>query len=104
MLGIVRGLESSAHRLPSPSDQQPVGARPLPKAARTVTVGRGKVRAYVDVGFEFRDDSRSHGISLGYEGSDAREMRWFHFIWREVVPDHGRPVEGRLYHQQESSR
>ena len=102
MLGIIRGLESSAHRLPSPSDQQPVSARPLPKAARTVAVGRGKVRAYVDVGFEFRDDSRSHGISLGYEGPDAREMRWLQFIWREVVPDHGRPVEGRLYHQQES--
>jgi hypothetical protein len=102
MLGIIRPLEFKAHPLPSPSNQAPVSSIALPKAARTATVGRGKVRAYADVGFEFHNDSHSHGISLSYEGPDAPEMRWLQFIWREVVPDHGRPVEAKLYHQSQA--
>ena len=29
-------------------------------------------------------------------------MRWLQFIWREVVPDHGRAAGGTLYHQSQS--
>jgi hypothetical protein len=29
-------------------------------------------------------------------------MRWLQFIWREVVPDHGRAVGGTLYHQSQA--
>jgi hypothetical protein len=99
MLGIIRPLEFSAHPLPTPSNQAPVTSIVLPKATRTATIGKGKVRAYTDVGFEFHNDSHSHGISLSYEGPDAPQMRWLQFIWREVVPDRGRPVSRTLYHQ-----
>jgi hypothetical protein len=99
MLGIVSGIEFKAHTLPSPSNREPVTVKSRPAAGRTIKVGAGKVRTFVGVGFEIGDTSRSHGISLSYEGRDAPEMRWLQFIWREVAPDQGRPVRATLYHQ-----
>ncbi len=102
MLATVANVEFGAHALPRPANAQPVDQIARPAASRTVKVGAGKVRAYADVGFRFAGDSRSHGISLSYEGRDAPEMRWLQFIWREVVPDQGPPVTGTLYHQQQA--
>jgi len=99
MLGIVAGIEFKARALPELSNREPVTITARRAPSRTVKVGPGKVRAFVDVGFDIREDSRSHGISLSYEGRDAPEMRWLQFIWREVVPDRGRPVAATLYHQ-----
>ena len=102
LLGIVGGIEFAAHPLPKPAKRDAVTVVRRPAPARTVKLGSGKVSAYVDVGYEFGGDSRSHGISLSYEGPDAPEMRWLQFIWREVVPDHGRAVGGTLYHQSQA--
>ena len=102
LLGIVAGIEFAAHPLPGPAGREAVKVLKRPAPARTVKVGSGKVRAYADVGFQFGGESRSHGISLSYEGPDASEMRWLQFIWREVVPDRGQPAAGALYHQSQS--
>ena len=91
-MAIVAGVDFKAHLLPEPSNHEPVTVTSRPRPVRTIKVGKGKVRAFVDVGFDVRNDSRSHGISLSYDGRDAPEMRWLQFIWREVVPDRGRPV------------
>jgi hypothetical protein len=99
LLRIVAGVDFKAHPLPEPSNHEPVTVTSRPRPVRTIKVGKGKVRAFVDVGFDIRNDSRSHGISLSYDGRDAPEMRWLQFIWREVVPDRGRPVAATLYHQ-----
>jgi hypothetical protein len=99
LLRIVAGVQFKAHPLPEPSNHEPVTVTSRPRPVRTIKVGAGKVRAFVDVGFDLRNDSRSHGISLSYDGRDAPEMRWLQFIWREVVPDRGRPVAATLYHQ-----
>ena len=102
MLATVANVEFGAHPLPPSVNAQSVDAIKRPAPGRTVKVGAGKVTAYSDVGFRFGDESRSHGVSLSYEGHDAPEMRWLQFIWREVVPDHGRPVAGTLYHQSQA--
>ena len=99
MLATVANVEFGAHPLPRPANAQSVGAITRPAPGRTVKVGAGKVSVYSDLGFRFGDESHSHGISLDYEGHDAPDMRWLQFIWREVVPDRGRPVAGTLYHQ-----
>jgi hypothetical protein len=98
MLAIVGGIQFAKHAVPDPPTKAAATEITRPKPVRTVPIGRGKVRAYTDVHFTF-GVSHSHGISLGYEGPDAPEMRWLQFIWREVVPDQGRPISGTLYHQ-----
>jgi hypothetical protein len=102
LLGIVAGVEFSAHPLPPAANRAAVSEIKRRAPASTVKVGRGKVRAYADVGYRCGQDSRSHGISLSYDGPDASEMRWLQFIWREVVPDQGPPATGKLYHQSAS--
>jgi hypothetical protein len=99
MLAVVANVQFGAHTLPAPSNRAPVTVKARPAASRTIPVGAGKVQAFVDVGFEVRDGTRPHGISLSYEGHDAPQMRWLQFIWREVAPDRGRPVAATLYHQ-----
>ena len=99
LLGIVAKSESRAHPLPEPSNRNPVTEVRRSAPAATVKLGAGKVRAYVDVGYRFGGESRSHGISLSYDGPEASQMRWLQFIWREVVPDRGSPAAGTLYHQ-----
>jgi hypothetical protein len=64
LLGIVGGIEFAAHPLPKPAKRDAVTVVRRPAPARTVKLGSGKVSAYVDVGYEFGGDSRSHGISL----------------------------------------
>ena len=99
LLRIVADVEFKAHALREPSNREPVTITARPAPVRTIKVGAGRVRAFVDVGFAVGDASRAHGISLSYEGRDAPEMRWLQFIWREVVPDRGPPVAATLYHQ-----
>jgi hypothetical protein len=99
LLTIVAGVEFKAHALPDLSNRESVTVTARPAPVRTIKVGAGKVRAFVDVGFAMRDATRAHGISLSYEGRDAPQMRWLQFIWREVVPDGGRAVGATLYHQ-----
>jgi hypothetical protein len=103
MLEPIRDLvfKDSAIRATAPHDAVtlPRGPRPAPKA--TDSVGSGKVKVHIDIPFTFTGDGakRDHGISLLYEGSDAPQMRWLQFIWREVVPDGGKGISGVGYHQ-----
>jgi hypothetical protein len=101
LLNIVGVFEFGAHKLPAPANRDAVKVSSRPGAAKTVKVGSGQVNVYVDVGYRFGGESKSHGVALSYDGPDAREMRWLQFIWREVVPDRGQPVAGKAYHQQQ---
>jgi hypothetical protein len=104
MLEPLRDIVLTDSAIPAPSAHTSVtvtaGARPKPAA--TDALGSGKVIVYTDVPFSFMSEGRTHGISLRYEGSDASQMRWLQFIWREVVPDGSQGVAGTLRHQGQS--
>jgi hypothetical protein len=78
-----------------------VDEKKRPAPAKTVTVGSGKVKVFVDIAYRLPkfSDAKAHGMSLAYEGSDAADMRWLQFIWREVVPEGGKAVTGTVKHQ-----
>ncbi|HEX3977521.1 MAG TPA: hypothetical protein VHW96_14735 [Solirubrobacteraceae bacterium] len=103
MLEPIRDLVFKDSALPATAPHDavtlPRGPRPAPTA--TDGVGSGKVKVHIDIPFTFTGDGakRDHGVSLLYEGSDAPQMRWLQFIWREVVPDGGKGVAGTGYHQ-----
>jgi hypothetical protein len=101
MLKLLGAVEYGTHKLPAPSNKEVVKVSARPAAAKTVKVAGGEVKVYLGVGYRFGEESKSHGVALSYEGSDAREMRWLQFIWREVVPDKGKAVAGKAYHQQQ---
>jgi hypothetical protein len=99
LLGIVGEIEFAAHKLAAPSSRTPVKVSSRPKESGKVKVGAGEVKVFTGVGYTFAGESRSHGISLSYDGPDASEMRWLQFIWREVVPDGGKGITGTSTHQ-----
>jgi hypothetical protein len=102
LLNIIGVYEFSAHKLPTPADRTAVKVNKRPGAAKTVKIGSGTVSIYLGVDYTFASEQRSHGVSLSYDGPDAREMRWLQFIWREVVPDKGSAVAGKAYHQSQT--
>ncbi|HEX3691594.1 MAG TPA: hypothetical protein VHV28_17980 [Solirubrobacteraceae bacterium] len=103
MLEPIRDLVFKDSALPatSPHTAVTLPRGPRPKPAATDSVGSGKVTIHVDAPFTFTGDGtkRDHGISLLYEGSDAPQVRWLQFIWREVVPDGGKGIAGTGAHQ-----
>jgi hypothetical protein len=102
-LRAVGDVDYAALSLPAPANVHMVDVdeKKRPAPAKTVAVGSGKVNVFVDIAYRLPkfSDAKSHGISLSYEGSDAPEMRWLQFIWREVVPDKGKAVTGTVKHQ-----
>jgi hypothetical protein len=102
-LRAVGDVDFAALSLPAPANVHivDVDEKKRPAPAKTVAVGSGKVNVFIDIAYRLPkfSDAKSHGISLSYEGSDAQDMRWLQFIWREVVPDGGKAVTGTVKHQ-----
>jgi hypothetical protein len=94
-------FKDSAIPAPSAHTSVTLPRGPRPKASATDPVGSGKVTVFIDTPFTFAGDGvkRDHGISLRYDGSDAPQMRWLQFIWREVGPDGGKGISGTGVHQ-----
>jgi hypothetical protein len=99
MLRAIREVELAARSLPAPDSRTTAEVTRRPKAAATVKVGAGTVHVYTDIGYKVTDTAKRHGFSLSYEGTDAPQVRWLQFIWREVVPDGGTGVSGTWHHQ-----
>jgi hypothetical protein len=104
MLAPIRDLVFTDTALPAPSTQTEVTGGTRPKPAATDSVGSGKVKIYTGIPFTPKGDpwKRPNGVSLRYEGSDASDVRWLQFIWRELVPDGAKGVSGTVSHQGQS--
>ena len=78
-------------RVPSPSNQSVVTVAPksgveATKAGARVAAGSVSVQTGLTADAGAAGKSTS-AYALTYSGSDAREMRWLQFAWREVVPE-----------------
>jgi hypothetical protein len=102
--------------VPAPTNQSVVSITPRTGVEVTKAgfkVGAGAVTVHtgltVDAGIAGKSDS---AYALKYTGTDASEMRWLQFAWREVVPEYavrgGKPTRvparrklehsGQIYH------
>ncbi len=84
-------------RVPAPANQSVVSITPstgtdVPKAGAKVGAGSVTVQTGLTVSAGVAGQSDS-AYALKYTGSDAGEMRWMQFAWREVVPEFA--IKGR---------